>query len=133
VRDALDAGAAGYYLKVSFASDLVQAIRAPVLDQPSLDPGAARLLAQLAPRPAVPSKPLTQREREVLSLLAQGQSNAKIAEALVITEPTVKHHVRNIRTKLQATSRTHVVSLALQHQVLTNGPDGCSPTSKAYP
>ncbi len=129
VRDALHAGAVGYYLKGAFTGDLVQAIRSPVQGQPSLDTGAALLLAQLAPRPCVPSKPLTQREREVLYLLAQGLSNAKIAEALVVTEPTVKHHVRSIRRKLQATSRTHVVSLALTHQVLANWPDTCSPPS----
>jgi NarL family two-component system response regulator LiaR len=122
VRDALQAGAFGYHLKGTNVDDLAQAIRSAAQDQPSLDPVAARMLATEATRPSVLLQPLTDRERDVLELLVLGLQNKAIAEELVVTEATVKFHVRSIRRKLQATSRAHIVSMALRHHLVANRP-----------
>lgn len=118
VRDALRAGAVGYHLKGTTMDPLVDAIRSALHDVETLDPNAARGLAQAAKRSPLPFEALTGREREVLRLLVQGLPNEKIAGELVVTEATVKYHVRSIRRKMQADNRTHIVSLALRHHLL---------------
>ena len=102
------AGALGYLLKDTPADKLINTIRkvhaGEVFIQPEI---ASRALRELVrPQTANPLEPLSDREREVLVLLAQGASNRDIAEKLVITEGTVKNHVSNILDKLQAENRT---------------------------
>ncbi|MGZ3602249.1 MAG: response regulator transcription factor, partial [Ktedonobacterales bacterium] len=76
------------------------------------------LVHTVAARPPKIGQDLTDREREVLRLLAEGLSNQQIAERLVITPATVKFHTRSIRSKLGTTSRTETVVLALQHHLV---------------
>ena len=109
------AGALGYLLKDAPAERLIETIRrvhaGEVFIQPEI---ASRALREMM-RPAEPAlEPLSEREREVLVLLAQGASNKDIAERLVITEGTVKNHVSNILGKLQAENRTEAAAIARQ-------------------
>ncbi len=108
------AGALGYLLKDTPADKLINTIRkvhaGEVFIQPEI---ASRVLRELVrPQTANPLEPLSDREREVLVLLAQGASNREIAEKLVITEGTVKNHVSNILAKLQAENRTQAADIA---------------------
>jgi len=117
VFPAIKAGALGYILKDSGPIELVQAIHQVHLGQPSLEPAIAlRLLHELSHPPQQPltPDPLTQRELEVLRLVAQGRSNREIADELVITELTVRTHVSNILGKLQLASRTQAALYALK-------------------
>ncbi|MBM3136445.1 MAG: response regulator transcription factor, partial [Chloroflexi bacterium] len=115
---AIKAGALGYHLKDASPEELVQAIRQVYRGQPSLHPIIARKVLQelaspAAERPPTP-EPLTQREVEVLQLVAQGLDNQEIADKLVISEATVRTHVSNILGKLQLASRTQAVLYALR-------------------
>jgi NarL family two-component system response regulator LiaR len=74
-------------------------------------------LIRSAARPRAPGEDLTAREREVLGLMARGLSNAAIAEQLVVSRSTIKFHVSRILSKLEVTSRTEAVSVALQHHL----------------
>jgi DNA-binding NarL/FixJ family response regulator len=121
VRDALQAGVTGYHLKGTAMDDLVRAIRLAARNEQTLDPVAARMLAEATTRSPVLSEELTEREREVLGLLVQGLRNDAIAEQLVVTVATIKFHVRAIRRKLRATSRAHIVSLAMRHHLVAAG------------
>ena len=113
---AIRAGALGYVLKDSLPEELVQAIRAVHRGEPSLHPTIARkLMAELGgARPAEPREPLTEREIDVLKLLARGMNNAEIAEALVVSKRTVDSHINNILAKLQVANRTQAVLYALR-------------------
>ncbi|WP_328472033.1 response regulator transcription factor [Actinoplanes sp. NBC_00393] len=117
---ALRAGAVGYLLKDVSSERLVEAVRAAVRDESVLHPSvAAKLVARVAQLP--PAKPLvdplSERELEVLRLLAQGNSNREIAAALFLAEGTVKNHVTNVLGKLGVRDRTqaalHARSLGL--------------------
>jgi len=115
---AIKAGALGYHLKDASPEELVQAIRQVYRGQPSLHPIIARKVLQelaspAAERPPTP-EPLTQREVEVLQLVAQGLDNQEIADKLVISEATVRTHVSNILGKLQLASRTQAALYALR-------------------
>ena len=108
------AGASGFVLKTSQAEDLINAIRrvyrGETLPMPSLDDGVDDI-------PSVGTtvgSDLTQRERELLALMARGLSNQDIAKALGIAMPTVKFHVTNILAKLHADNRTEAVLTALK-------------------
>jgi NarL family two-component system response regulator LiaR len=117
VFPAIQAGALGYLLKDSSPADLVQAIRQVYRGEPSLDAAlASKVLYAIAhPVQAQPtSDPLTERELEVLLLIAQGRSNREIADKLVITEMTVRAHVSNILGKLHLASRTQAALYALR-------------------
>jgi NarL family two-component system response regulator LiaR len=117
VFPAIKAGALGYILKDSGPAELVQAIHQVYQGQPSLEPSIAlKMLQELShpsQRPRTP-EPLSEREMEVLRLLAQGKSNREIAEQLVITELTVRTHVSNILGKLHLASRTQAALYALK-------------------
>ena len=106
---ALKAGEMGYLLKATLRRDLLETIRAVYSGQRRVPAEVASELAQHAMDDA-----LTEREIEVLKQVAAGCSNKVIAERLLITEDTVKGHVRNILSKLEASDRTHAVTIALR-------------------
>jgi DNA-binding NarL/FixJ family response regulator len=116
VRDALQAGAIGYILKDVLKRDLVQAIRHAAQGRPTLHPEAQRQLIQqvVSPAPTL-IETLTEREREVLSLIAQGRSNKEIAAGLHLTEGTVKGYVSAILAKLGVADRTQAALYAVKH------------------
>ena len=119
VRDALEAGAAGYLLKDADADEVAAAIRAAVAGQMHLDPAVARLLADSVRRPQHADVALTPREREVLQLLAEGASNRAIAKALVVSERTARTHVSAILSKLGLASRTQAALWAVREGSLS--------------
>lgn len=117
VFPAIKAGALGYLLKDTGPDELVQAIRQVHRGEPSLDPTIARkVLYELShpPRQPLTPDPLTERELEVLRLIAQGKSNREIADQLVIAEMTVRTHVSNVLGKLHLASRTQAALYALR-------------------
>ena len=118
VFPAVKAGAFGYLLKDSGPEELVNAIWQVHRGEPSLEPSIARkVLFELAQPPKqgpLTADPLTERELEVLRLIAQGCSNKEIAMKLCISELTVRTHVSNILTKLHLASRTQAALYALQ-------------------
>jgi DNA-binding NarL/FixJ family response regulator len=105
---ALQAGAAGYLLKATLRRDLLDTIRAVHAGQRYVQSEVASEMAQHAG-----DHSLTDREIEVLKLIAKGCSNKIVADRLNISEDTVKGHVRNILEKLKANDRTHAVTIAL--------------------
>jgi len=121
VHDALRAGAIGYLLKNATADELANAIRAAHQGRATLAPEAAQVLIHAATHPEGPTlgHDLTEREHEVLNLMAKGLDNNQIAERLIVSRSTVKFHVSNILSKLNATSRTEAVAVALQHNLVS--------------
>jgi DNA-binding NarL/FixJ family response regulator len=120
VTAALEAGATGYLLKDADADDVAVAIRRAHAGEVHLDPQVARLLTRRirTRREDAPAhEPLTEREREVLSLVAKGHSNKEIAALLDITERTARTHVSNILGKLDLASRTQAALWAIEHRV----------------
>jgi two-component system, NarL family, response regulator LiaR len=113
VVGAVRAGAIGYLLKDTQAEALCRAIKAAAAGQVQLTPQAAARLMQVVSAPESPEA-LTERETEVLRLLAQGQSNKQIAHSLHIAEKTVKVHVSNILGKLGVQSRTQATLYAIR-------------------
>ncbi len=111
VVGAIKAGAIGYLLKDTQADELRKAIRAAAAGQVQLSPKAAALLMREVRTPEV-TQPLTDRESDVLRLIAQGKANKEIAQELVIGEKTVKTHVSNILLKLGVQSRTQAALYA---------------------
>ncbi|MGQ0602284.1 MAG: response regulator [Anaerolineales bacterium] len=113
VYQGVRAGAMGYLLKDTPAPKLIETIRRVHAGEPFIQPEIASRALREMMRPAqAPIEPLSDREREVLVLLAQGASNKEIAEKLVITEGTVKNHVSNVLGKLQAENRTQAADIA---------------------
>jgi DNA-binding NarL/FixJ family response regulator len=112
VTGAVRAGAIGYMLKDTHAEELCRAIKAAAAGQVQLSPQAAARLMREVRAPESPET-LTEREIEVLRLLAQGRANKEIARALQIGEKTVKTHVSNILAKLGVQSRTQAALYAV--------------------
>jgi NarL family two-component system response regulator LiaR len=117
VVPAIRAGATSYLLKDVAASDLARAIRGARAGQAQLHPEVARRLMQQVTSPRKPDAGalLTDREREVLRLLADGRSNKEIARTLVVSERTVKGHVSNILGKLGLQDRTQAALFAVRN------------------
>ena len=118
VEGALKAGALSYLLKNVSAEELVTAIHNAVAGQPRLSPEAAQVLIQDFKQPKVADFDLTEREKEILKLMAEGLANADIAQKLVVSQSTVKFHVSNVLSKLGVTTRTEAVSLALKKHLV---------------
>ena len=112
-RRALEAGAQGYVLKGMIRKELVDTIRAVLSGQRKVSSDVA---AQLATH--LGDDPLSARELEVLRLMAEGNSNRRIGEALSISEATAKSHVQRILGKLQARDRSHAVALGLTRGII---------------
>lgn len=118
VEGALKAGALSYLLKNVSAEELVTAIRDAVSGQPRLSPEAAQVLIQEFKQPKAGDFDLTEREKEILKLMAEGLSNNDIAGRLVVSQSTVKFHVSNVLSKLGVTTRTEAVSMALKQRLV---------------
>jgi two-component system, NarL family, response regulator LiaR len=115
VRDAIQAGAIGYLLKDVLKSDLLRAIRSAARGEPTLHPEAQRVLMRQTAAPVSLLEDLTERETDVLRLIAQGRSNKEIAARLHLTEGTVKGYVSTILDKLQVEDRTQAALYAVKH------------------
>lgn len=113
IQRALEAGARGYLLKSVRRATLIEAVRAVASGQRYLPPATAARLVE-----AMESERLTPRELDVLKLLAQGQRNREIADALGLAEPTVKIHVNNLLRKLQVKDRTEAAVVALRRGII---------------
>jgi DNA-binding NarL/FixJ family response regulator len=116
IERAVEAGAVGYLLKDATREQLADGIRAASRGETVLAPRIAERLVARMRRPA--QIPLTAREEEVLSAVADGLSNAEIGKRLVIAEATVKTHLLRIFAKLDARDRTHAVVVAMERGLL---------------
>ena len=128
VFEAIRAGASGFMVKDADPEDLVRAVRAVAGGEALLSPGATRrLIAEFASRPerrtATPSSlaVLTEREREVLALIATGGSNDEIAQRLVISPATVRTHITRVLSKLGARDRAQLVVMAFEAGLVAPG------------
>jgi NarL family two-component system response regulator LiaR len=118
VEGALQAGAISYLMKNVSVNELANAVRMAYNDQPTLAPEAAQVLIQASTRPPQPGHDLTERELEVLALMAEGLNNREIGERLYISGSTVKNHVSSILAKLGTGTRTKAVAIAIEHDIL---------------
>lgn len=114
IISAVQAGARGYLLKGAPRDELFNAVRVVAAGGSTLQPVVAAKLMERMSGPGTNEEPLTERELEVLHLMAQGLQNKEIAGQLVISERTVKFHVSAILAKLGAGNRTEAVRLAMQ-------------------
>lgn len=125
---ALRAGAAGFILKDSPAEDLIRAVRTVATGGSWLDPAVtARVLTAYRQTPrastaAQPPEQLTSREHDVLQAIGRGLTNSEIAQALFISEVTVKSHIGRIFTKLGLRDRAAAIIYAFDHHIVTPGP-----------
>ena len=116
LTEALDAGARGFVLKEAPLGDLVRAVEIVARGGTYVDPVLAGVFATASVTEKLPS--LTQREREVLRLLADGLSNEEIGKRLFISPETVRTHVRKAMNKLDADTRTQAVAKALRQSLI---------------
>ncbi len=124
--DAIKAGASGYLLKEIPIEEVAHAIRSGLAGQSRISPSmGSKLLTEFAAmsqateeRPPMPAPRLTDREMEVLRLVAQGLNNRDIAKQLYISENTVKNHIRNILEKLHLHSRMEAVVYAVREKMI---------------
>jgi DNA-binding NarL/FixJ family response regulator len=119
VLSSMLAGASGYLLKNAPRADLLAAIRAVAAGATLLDPAVAKVvqqrLAGISSGKTEPRTSLSEREREVIALVARGLTNREIAETLVISEKTARNHVSNILDKLGLTRRSEAAAYAVRH------------------
>lgn len=130
VFPAIKSGALGYLLKDSLPDELIRAIRNVNRGEASLHPSIARRLIQELSQPTTlppTQEPLTERELEVLRLVAKGYSNEEIGDALIVSERTARGHVSSILSKLHLANRTQAALYALREGIAsldTEGDDG---------
>jgi DNA-binding NarL/FixJ family response regulator len=117
LSDALDAGARGFVLKEAPLVDLVRAVQRVAAGETYVDPVLAGVLVSAQMSAKLPQ--LTQREREVLRLLADGLANEEIGQRLFISAETVRTHVRKAMAKLDADTRTQAVATALRQSLIS--------------
>jgi NarL family two-component system response regulator LiaR len=115
VQRSLEVGAIGYLIKSATIDSMANAIRSAVAGHHTLAPEATQALIRLKTGSLKPGGDLSKREREVLALLVQGLSNDEIAERLVISPATARHHVSACIQKLGAVNRTQAAALAVEH------------------
>lgn len=123
VFDSIMAGADGYLLKNVSRTELLKALRAVAAGQPLLDAGTsqkavARMTGMASGNVQVPGEDLTEREREVLALVARGYTNKQIAEALYVSEKTARNHVSHILEKLGLSRRSEAAAFAVEHKLV---------------
>jgi two-component system, NarL family, response regulator LiaR len=120
VFSAVKAGAMGYVMKDTSSDDLIQAIRDVFQNKPALQPAIAHKLMrdiQKQPGQAQTEGSLTEREIEILQMVAQGQTNQQIADSLFLSERTVRTHITNILAKLRLDNRTQAALYALREGI----------------
>jgi DNA-binding NarL/FixJ family response regulator len=128
VYEALQAGASGFLLKDAPPEELVAAVKLVAAGEALLDPSVTRAVIEefvrrgpVAPNPGTELTELTERELEVLKLLSRGQSNAEIAETLVVSDATVKTHVAHVLMKLGVRDRVQAVIYAYESGLVQPG------------
>ena len=118
IKSAIQAGAIGYILKNVGINEMAEAVRNAAHGQATLSPAVTQVLVAATARPPEPEYRLTDRERELLGLLAKGYSNSDIASHLTISLSTVKFHVSSILVKLKASSRMEAVAIAHEQHLV---------------
>ena len=119
IFDAVEAGAKGYLLKDTSREELFSAVRAVCRGESQIEPGvAARLISRFQELSRQGPDTLSDREVEVLQLIARGSANRQIADQLLISESTVKTHVANIFSKMNVRHRTEAVTQGLQRGII---------------
>lgn len=120
VFDAIQAGASGYLLKDTPRDELIKAVEGTVTSKSYIDPSIAGKVLDLVSshqtrQTSLITSKLTEREIDVLSLIAKGFSNAEISDKLFLSEGTVRNHVSSILAKLEVSDRTQAAVMAIQH------------------
>jgi two-component system, NarL family, response regulator LiaR len=118
IKATLRAGAIGYLIKNVSGDQLAAAIRSASQGKPTLAPEAAEALMHAVAADESAGRDLTRRERQVLTLMADGLTNAEIADRLVISLSTAKTHVSSIISKLGVSSRTEAATVAVRHRIV---------------
>lgn len=118
IQQAIRAGALGYLLKNSSMQTLAEAVQAAYLDKSTISPELMRSLASISPHEQAVGSDLTERESEVLTLMAEGLTNSAIARKLFISDATARFHVSNVLAKLGVTNRTEAVRLAIKNGLI---------------
>jgi two-component system, NarL family, response regulator NreC len=121
-REALRSGAVGYVLKESADGELVEAVRMAAEGRTYLNPQLGAKVAAAPPEPAGPPDDLTEREVEVLRLIALGHTNAEIGEQLYLSVRTVESHRAHIQQKVRRSSRAELVRYAIEHGLVELDP-----------
>lgn len=116
---AIEAGCSGYVVKSSPLDEVVAAIRTAARGESAISPSMlTKVLPRLSSGFRAAASTVTSREREVLALLAEGRTNAEIAEALVVSTNTVRNHIQNALVKLGAHTRLEAVAIAVREGVI---------------
>lgn len=121
-RRALRAGALGYVLKEAADGDLIEAVRRAAAGETYLNPSLGAKLAAMHETPAGPPDDLSEREAEVLRLIALGHTNSEIGEQLFLSVRTVETHRAHVQQKLAISTRAELVRFALDHGLMTDPP-----------
>jgi len=119
IQRAMQAGAVGYLFKTVSVDRLGESIIKAYNGEPVLSPDATRMLIQASTQAPAPAYHLSERELEVLALMVQGLNNTQIADKLVVSRSTVKFHVSSVLAKLNVSSRTEAVAVALQNKLIS--------------